>query len=185
MTTALDTLRKPTNWTAINWPVFRLGERQPIVAGGLVFYRTEYTNPDDNTYSDNYQIVDDKNINKPTLGLRRLVIKDKLFRISSAIYFIGDVIKLAKATTWFIDSHGQVFQHKKSTRAKLATHRLKQVLPASGLGCILEVEGLVERFKSLQVPKPEEQYCGILSYGHSNLLYGYYSEPIKTTWRMV
>jgi len=77
------------------------------------------------------------------------------------------------------------FSTKKSTRAKLATHRLKQVLPASGLGCILEVEGLVERFKSLQVPKPEEQYCGILSYGHSNLLYGYYSEPIKTTWRMV
>jgi hypothetical protein len=114
-----------------------------------------------------------------------LLIKDKLFRISSAIYFIGDVIKLAKATTWFIDNHGQVFQHKKTTRAKLATHRLKQVLPVSGLGCVLEVEGLVERFKSLQVPKPEEQYCGILSYGYSNLLYGYYTEPIKTTWRMV
>jgi len=77
------------------------------------------------------------------------------------------------------------FSTKKSTRAKLATHRLKQVLPASGLGCVLEVEGLVERFKSLQVPKPEEQYCGILSYGYSNLLYGYYTEPIKTTWRMV
>ena len=181
----MDTLRKPTNWTTINWPVFRLGEKEPIIAGGLIFYRTEYANLDDNTYSDNYKIVDDKSIEKPTLGLRRLVIKDKLFRISSAIYFISDVIKLAKATTWFIDSHGQVFQHKKSTRAKLQTYRLKQVLPVTGLGCVLEVRGLLERFKSLQVPKPEEIYCGILTYNNNNLLYGYYTEPIKTTWRMV
>ena len=178
-------MRKPIELTAIVWPVFRLGEREPQQLGGLIFFRKEYVDQDTVVYSDNYRVVDDKNIAKPTLGLRRLQIGDSLYPIGTAIYFLQDVIKLAKSTTWFIDSHGQLFQHKKTRRAKLQTHRLKQVLPVSGLGCVLEVEGLVERFKSLQVPKPEEQYCGILTYGHSNLLYGYYSEPIKTTWRMV
>jgi hypothetical protein len=108
-----------------------------------------------------------------------------LYPIGTAIYFLQDVIKLAKSTTWFIDSHGQLFQHKKTRRAKLATHRLKQVFPAQGIGCILEVEGLAERFKSLQVPQDTELYAGILSYSGKNLLYGYYSEPIKPTWRLV
>jgi len=181
----LDTLRKPIELTAIVWPVFRLGEREPQQLGGLVFYRKEYVDQDTVIYSDKYRVVDDKNIDKPTLGLRRLQISDSLYPIGTAIYFLQDVIKLAKSTTWFIDNHGQLFQHKKTRRAKLATHRLKQVFPAQGIGCVLEVEDLAERFKSLQVPQDNEIYAGILSYGGRNLLYGFYSEPIKPTWRKV
>lgn len=167
--------------------MFRLGEREPMQKDGITFYYKEYLDTDTEDYRRNYRVVDDKNINKPTLGLRRLQmdVHNKLFPIGTAIYFIQDIIKLAKSTTWFIDSHGQIFQHRKIIRAKLKTHKIKQVLPASGLGCVIEVEGLPERFKSLQVPKPEDLYAGVITYSGKNLLYGYYCEPIKQTWRLV
>lgn len=188
MTIASAVLRKPIGLASLVWPVFRLGEKEPYTSGGLTFYSSQYINEDDPKPFNRYRVVDDRGVDKPTLGLRRLVLKEqevKLHPIGAAIYFLQDVIKLAKSTTWFIDSVGQVFQHKKLVRAKLATHRIIQVLPAAGIGCVLEVEGLAERFKSLQVPKEYELYAGILNYNRCNLLYGYYSEPIKPTWRQV
>lgn len=185
MTTALEVLRKPIELSKLVWPVFKLGEREPIQIEGVICYNKQYMDAEIATYTNTYKIVDDKTIDKPTLGLRRLEIKNNLYPIGTAIYFLQDVIKLAKPTTWFIDSHGQLFQHKKSTRAKLQTYKIIQVLPAQGIGCILEVAGLAERFKSLQVPEQHELYCGILSYRGKNLLYGFYTEPIKPTWRLV
>lgn len=188
MTIASAVLRKPIGLASLVWPVFRLGEREPYTRGGLTFYSSEYVDQDDPKPLLRYRVVDDRGVDKPTLGLRRLVLREqevKLHPIGAAIYFLQDVIKLAKSTTWFIDSVGQIFQHKKLVRAKLQTHRITQVLPAAGIGCVLEVEGLAERFKSLQVPKEYELYAGILRYNRCNLLYGYYSEPIETTWRLV
>ena len=178
-------MRKPIELTAIVWPVFRLGEHEPQQLGGLIFYSKEYLDIDTVNYSNRYRVVDDKNIDKPTLGLRRLQINDELFPIGTAIYFLHDLIKLAKPSTWFIDSHGKIFQHKKSMRAKLKTYKIKQVLPIQSIGCILEIEGLAERFKSLQVPQSNDIYAGILTYAGSNILYGYYAQPIKPTWRLV
>lgn len=185
MIIVLDTLKKHIELKDIVWPVFRLGEREPMQMQGLVFYHKEYLDPENVIYNTNYRIVDDRNIAQSSLGLRRLQIKENLFPIGTAVYFLQDVIKLAKSTTWFIDSQGKVFQHKKIRRAKLTTHRIKQVLPAQGIGCVLELVGLPERFKSLQVPKEFEVYAGVLSYKGKNLLYGYYDEPIKNTWRKV
>lgn len=147
----------------------------------------EYSDKDTAELSSNYRIVDDKSIDKPTLGLRRLVIgKEKLFPIGTALYFINDIIKLAKSTTWFIDNSGRVFQHKKSTRAKLTTKKIKNVLPAQALGCVLEIEGLSSRFKSMRIPEPYEHYAGILEIGvNQYILYGFYERPIKPTWRLV
>jgi hypothetical protein len=137
--------------------------------------------------SSNYRLVDDKNVNKPTLGLRRLALKGRasLFPIKTAIYFLADLIKLAKATTWFIDSTGQVFQHRKTTRAKLVTKRISQVLPAQALGCVLEIEGLSQRFKSMQRPTELQQWAGLLKINNGYVLYGFYEHPIKDTWRLV
>lgn len=184
MIIVLEASKKLTSLQNLNWPVFRLGENQPEQKNKLIFYYNEYINSENNIKS-TYKIVDDKSINKPTLGLRRLHIeKDELYKISAAIYMLQDLIKLAKPTTWFIDNTGQLFQYKKSTRAKLQTYRIKQVLPAAGIGCILEVEGLVERFKSLTVPQ-KELYANILSYNGKHLLYGLSKEIITPTWRLV
>lgn len=169
------------------WPVYRLGEKKPTVEDGVVFYQAEYADIDTAEIRRNIRIVDNKNIDKPTLGLRRLIASttQSLFPIGSAVYFLIDLIKLAKATTWFIDSHGRVFQHKKIKRAKLRTHKITQVLPATGIGCVLEVEGLVFRFKSMRAPESWQQYAGILYMDGGHMLYGYYEYPIKDTWRLV
>jgi hypothetical protein len=171
----------------IVWPVYRLGEKKPSVKDGITFYQAEYADIDTATSKVNIRIVDDKSINKPTLGLRRLFIDKQLslFPIGSAVYFLVDLIKLAKSTTWFIDSHGKVFQHKKIKRAKLQTHKITKVLPAGGVGCVLEVEGLVFRFKSMKAPESWEQYAGILYADGGHMLYGYYEYPIKDSWRLI
>lgn len=164
-----------------------MGERRPEQQDGVVYYQSEYSDLDTNEYFGKLRVVDDLNIQKPTLGLRRLVLKGQctLFPLSTAIYFLADLIKLAKATTWFIDSSGQVFQHKKLTRAKLATHKIKQVLPAQATGCVLELEGLVHRFKCIRHPQPHERWAAVLQIGLSYVLFGLLEEPIKTSWRKV
>lgn len=167
--------------------MYRLGEKKPTVEDGVVFYQAEYADIDTAQTRRNIRIVDDKNIDKPTLGLRRLAIdkKQSVYPIGSAVYFLVDLIKLAKATTWFIDSHGRVFQHKKIKRAKLKTHKITQILPVGGIGCVLEVDSLVFRFKSMRTPESWEQYAGILYVDGGHMLYGYYEHPIKDTWRLV
>jgi hypothetical protein len=178
------------NLGEIVWPVFRLGEHKPTVEGGVVFYSKEYVDKDSTSSFIGFRLVDDRNVDAPTLGLRRLHLKyqldqSKLFPITKAIYFLVDLIKLAKPTTWFIDNHGNLFQYKKSTRAKLACKKIKRVLPATNLGCILEIEGLDQRFKSLRHPQNGERYAGILQWGLGYMLYGLYLDPFKTTYRLI
>ena len=167
--------------------MYRLGEKKPTIEGTRTFYQAEYADIDTATVRTNIRVVDDKSIDKSTLGMRRLMLSqtESLFPINTGIYFLIDLIKLSKSTTWFIDSSGRVFQHKKSKRAKLRTHKIKQVLPASGIGCVLEVEGLVFRFKSTRSPESWQQYAGILYVDGGHMLYGYYEYPIKDTWRLV
>lgn len=173
----------------INWPVFRLGEREPVQTDNIVYYSTEYVEDSGTvTYSHTLRIVDDKNLSGTTLGRRRLQLKSEnknLFPLRTAAYFLADIVKLTKPTTWWIDSSGHVFQYKKSARAKLQTYKLAKVLPATGLGCVLEVEGLVTRFKSIQRPRPHEQYVVVLNFNKTNILYGFSEVPIKETWRLV
>lgn len=169
------------------WPVFRLGEKKPVTEAGRVFYSSEYADIDTAETVRNIRLVDDTSVAKPTLGLRRLQLKElnNLYPISTALYFLADLIKLAKSTTWFIDNSGKVFQYKKQARAKLRTHKIKQVLPADGLGCVIEVEGLVFRFKSIIRPQEWERYAAVLYINGGYMLYGYYEYPAKDTWRLV
>ena len=184
----MDTSTKFTALQTITWPVFKLSEKEPNQKNGLVFFHTEYIDETNDT-SLTFKIVDDSNLPQKTLGLRRLALqkdsKIKLHKISTAIYFLADLIKLAKATTWFIDSSGKIFQWKKYTRAKLITKKIKQVLPAEGIGCILEVESISQRFKSLQRPQDFHQYAVFLVINRIYILYGLSDVPRKDSWRLV
>jgi hypothetical protein len=165
-----------------------LSEKEPSRENGLVYFHTEYIDESNET-SLTFKLVDDKSLPQKTLGLRRLVLqkdpKVKLHKISTAIYFLADLIKLAKATTWFIDNSGNVFQWKKYTRAKLTAKKIKQVLPADGVGCVLEVEGLSQRFKSLQRPQDFQQYAVFLVINKMYLLYGLSEVARNDSWRLV
>ena len=184
----MDTSTKFTALQAITWPVFKLSEKEPGRENGLVYFHTEYID-DSNETSLNLKLVDDATLPQKTLGLRRLKLqqdpKVTLHKISTAIYFLADLIKLARATTWFIDNSGKVFQWKKYARAKLVTKKIKQVLPADGIGCVLEVEGLSQRFKSLQRPQEFHQYAVFLVINRMYILYGLSDTTRKDSWRLV
>ncbi len=171
----------------IVWPVYRLSEKPPKQSDGVTFFSTEYESETGNK-SLVLKIVDDLRVPGKTLGARRLYLLSddsvKLHNIKLAIYFLQDLIKLAKSTTWFIDSAGKVFQYKKSTRAKLETKKISQILPAQGLGCVLEVQGLSQRFKCLTRPKTEE-YVVLLYFDKAYLLYGFSDNPRPNSWRLV
>ena len=167
--------------------MFRLGDKQPTQDSGLVFYHTHYIDHD-NVENYTIRMVDDKNLPQATLGLRRLVMKSdsvELFPIRTAIYFLADLVKLAKSTTWFIDSAGRVFQYEKNTRAKLTTKKIKQVLPADGLGCVVELVGISSRFKSIQRPSEHQSYARVLKLGMGFIFYGFCEEVKPDSWRMV
>ena len=184
----MDTSQKLTQLREIVWPVYRLGDKQPTVDGGLVYYYTEYVS-ETNTPSLMLRIVDDKSVPQQTLGRRGLQLSlDKsvtLFPIRTAIYLLADLIKLAKASAWFIDDSGRVFQYKKQTRAKLITKKIKQVLPAQGLGCVLELEGLAQRFKSLHHPTDYQGYAVLLYINKTYLFYGLSETELTSSWRLV
>lgn len=171
----------------IAWPVYRLSEKPPKQLNGVTFFSTEYVGEGNEVYHV-IKVVDDLSISGSTLGIRRLKIKEsktvKLHNINVAIYFLADLIKLAKTTTWFIDSNGKVFQYKKSTRAKLETKKIKQVLPTAGLGCVLEIEGLSQRFKCMIRPKTEN-YAVLLKLDKSYMLYGLSDSNKPNSWRLI
>lgn len=189
MITVLDTLKKLTELREIVWPVFRLSEKPPVQKNGLVFFYSEYVDPEQNEDHTTYKLVDDKNLPQKTLGLRRLYLRQnkeiKLHSISVAIYFLADLLKLAKSTTWFIDNSGRVFQYKKYARAKLRSREIIKVLPADGLGCVLEIKGLSQRFKALSRPSDIQRYAVVLEIGKMSLLYGFSESPIRDSWRLI
>lgn len=183
----MDTSTKHTRLSEIHWPVFKLGEREPVQRDGLVLYYTHYVD-EMNCESATVRIVDDRNMPQTTLGLRRLALKasgETLFPIRTAIYFLADLVKLAKSTSWFVDSSGRVFHYEKNTRAKLTTRKIKQVLPASGLGCVFELHGISHRFKAMRRPQEHEIYAQVLKLGMGFLFYGFCDTHKPDSWRMV
>lgn len=176
------------NLEAIVWPVFRLGEKEPCRDDGMVFYSTEYNNLENQNATVTLRVVDDRTINKPTLAKRRLQLLQEgvqLFPIKQAVYFLSELLKLAKTTTWFIDSIGQVFQYKKTRRAKLISRKIKNILPTNGLGAVVEVEGIPQRFKTTFKPSADVTYAHILKLGLTYILYGLYVDKPKESWRLI
>jgi len=171
----------------IAYPVFKLGLHKPQNIDGVLCYLYQYQS-EDNEFLDKLKIVDDLNIKKDTLALRRLKLKvDEvdLFKISKAIYFLGDLIKISTPNTWFIDSAGKLFKYIKTTKAELHFHKITEIIPIKTGGVIIEVENLNTRFKALYTPETANRVAGILHYGKSLILYGFYDQVYSKTWRKI
>ena len=168
------------------YPVFRLGTNKPSIDDGVLYYM--YTKDEDDGTRYELKIVDDPKLQQPTLALRRLHLKNigvPLSKIHHAIFFLGDLIKLATPTMWFIDSNGRMFNYNKTNRADLKFHKITKLLPIKSGGVIVEVEGTNTRFKALYAPSDEMKYVGILHLGMTLVLYGFYAEKHEDTWRKV
>lgn len=187
----MENLTNAINLSEIAYPVFKLGVDKPVTDNGLVYYHYENIEEDQDgelTERTEYRLVDDRNIPFNSLAMRRLAAKQnnaKMFRIKTAIFFLGDLVKIAKPNTWFIDSNGRLFKYQKTTRALLKFYKIKLNIAISSGGSIIEVEGIATRFKSLFSPDRDKKYAGVLHNGKSLILYGFYTEKYTDTWRKV
>lgn len=177
----------------ISFPVYKLRDSEPVKENGVSFY------PYDSTYEDEdgqvvegmtARFIDDTALSGRTLAARRLALANlgvPLLKINRAIFFLGDLVKAATPSTWFIDSLGNIFNYKKASRAKLVFRKVTRVFPNDTGGVIVEVQGMQTRFKALFAPDiPREYlYAGILLLGMSSILYGFYEGPQKDSWRKV
>lgn len=154
---------------------------------GLAFYHLELEDAQGNI-KEYYRVLDDKNIKGDTLGQRRLLLASKkvpLTKLTNAVFFLGDLIKLSSRNKWFIDSLGNIFEYKKSNRCKLVFRKIQKIIPIPTGGAILEIEGFPNRFKTLHSPLPGEIYAGILLYGKAPILYGVFDQKYDDTWRAI
>lgn len=171
----------------ISFPVFRVGVKEPQHDGGVSFYLLG-SDTTESTAEYKLLVIDDKNRPEPSLPLRRLALKAagvELYSLTKTIFFIGDLVKLAKSNTWFVDREGQFFQYKKSQRVPLVFRKIKRITRLASGGALVEVEGFAQRFKTLFMPGPEQTYAGLLLIQKSVVLYGLYDQAYDDTIRAV
>ena len=176
------------NLADLSWPVFRVGETEPIVTKGVTYFLT-VTQDDEETNIYTEHIVDDKSLPGPTLSARRMYLLGttrKLYALKRALFFISDLLKTAKSSTWFIDSSGLLFNYRKTQSVPLEFKKIKSITSVSVGGSIIEIHGILQRFKVMFSPTEDEKYAGVLNMGYGQyLLYGLYKELHSTTRRLM
>lgn len=171
----------------ISFPVFRVGGKEPQHDNGVSFFLLGMDTLE-TTAEYRLLVIDDKSVAGADLAARRLALRQQgtqLYALSTAVFFIGDLIKLAKSTTWFIDSTGQFFQYKKSRRVPLVFRRITRVTRITTGGAIVEVEGFSQRFKTLFAPTAVNTHAGLLLVDKTVILYGLYDAAYDDTIRAV
>jgi len=169
----------------LSYPVYVLPDK-PIVEEGVLYYYSE--NEKNGVLNSKILIVDDASLPGNSLAARRLslaVQKVPLYKLNKAIFFLGDLIKIATTKNYFIDSNGKLFNYKKITGAKLKFYRIAQVISIRTGGAIIEVESIPNRFKVLNTPELNVKYAGVLHIGMATVLYGLYAEKPEDTRRKV
>lgn len=175
------------NFSKIQFPIYHLGGQKPTQDGDRLYYQYIATNTDGED-RDVIQVLDDKSQPGLTLAMRRLQLKNQgvvLAKLKYAIFFIGDMLKLCKGTTWFIDSEGTVFEYRKTKKVPLVFRPISQIMPIKTGGAVIEVQGVGTRFKTLHAPKGTEKWAGVLLVGVAYVLYGLYDEKLEDTTRMI
>lgn len=175
------------NLNQVVFPVYVLGTNKPQEEKGVIFYLYKEHNPEgpDRPF---LKIVDDRNLTQQSLAGRRLALKDQnqqLHKIGKAIFFLGDLIKIADSKTWFIDSVGNYFDYRKTKRVPLVFKPIQTIIPLRSGGALVEVQRISSRFKVLIAPTGSEKWAGLLQVGEGYILYGLYEERLEDTYRMI
>lgn len=171
----------------IQFPIYHLGHDKPNREGTRWYYHYE-THHKDGEVETKTLVVDDTGTPGNSLAMRRLQLKNSgvaLAKLRHAVFFLGDMIKLSRGGTWFIDSTGYVFEYRKTKRVPLVFKSISQIIPIKTGGAIVEVQGIGTRFKVLHAPNQDCKYAGLLLVGTGYLLYGLYPDKLTDTVRMV
>ncbi len=166
----------------IVYPVFKLKNERPIVEDGVIFYYREQG--EEGNITQHIRIVDDKNLSGSTLSRRRLqltVSDEKLYKLHQAIFFLGDLIKVAENNPWFIDSEGKIFQYSKTEFCQVECFPVEKIIPIPSGGSIVELRGVPNRFKTLHTHTYEFKYGLVLTRkDRARILYGLCNEHQPT-----
>ena len=170
----------------ITFPVFQISKHIKVTTidkSIVVLYK--------DTLEDDLVIkyIDDLTINSPTIGTRRLQILlrgDKLFKLTDAVYYLADMLKLCKISNRFIDSSGNMFTYKKGQKASLIFKAIDNIIPVATGGSIITIKGSMQRYKTLGRVTTESKYAGLLEVSPFNyILYGVYPTKGIDTWRKI
>lgn len=175
----------PTDLQSLSYPIYKLPDA-PNVDDGVIYYYSEIEKED--VIMSKLLIVDDINAKGDTLAKRRLQLMTEnvpLYRLRHAIFFLGDLIKIATPSTSFIDSNGKLFNYKKTTMVKLKFYRIDNIFPIRTGGAIVALDGIPSRFKVLDTPMDNVVCAGVLHNGMSNILYGLYDHIPTDSRRMI
>jgi len=130
------------------------------------------------------RIVDDKNMEGNSLGIRRAQTPfTDLYPLHHQIDTLYGILKQASRT--FIDSNGIPFIYEKTLFCKLAYYRIKEVEQKESAS-LLWCSGLKSPFTIPRPPEPGMAWAGVLHYhGLPWMLYEYSEEKQKTTRKKV
>jgi hypothetical protein len=173
------------NLKEVSFPVFQLRKSDPPIHDNGVLFYEDHLFHEGIEYHE-YQVIDDKNLSGATFSARRIQMLargDKMFKIKQAIYFLGDLIKLASKDSWFIDNQGKLFQYTKEKYGKLIFRNITKIIPIATGGSLIEVEGISTRFKTLFAPSRDKHVAGLLRMGQGYILYGLYDTMYDDTIR--
>jgi hypothetical protein len=171
----------------ISFPVYLIGRTPPISEDGVLFNIQGH----DTKYSDasyRIRVLDDKKLPGKTLASRRLQLLnmgERLIKLSKAIFFLSDFIKLAKRNIWFIDSEGLLFTYSKTKRVPLIFEKVTKVIPMPQGGAVIEIDNVPGRYKVLFTPRNKDLYAGVLIDGMSYIFYGLYDKKYSKTTRAI
>ena len=169
--------------------MYRVGLKRPSKIDTALIFEKEYVT-ELNEVKYTYRVLDDTSVEGATLGLRRLNLAAqgvRLYPLSTSVYFISDLIKLATSNkVWFIDSSGRIFTYTKTTLVPIVITKITKVVPSSSVGCILEVKNIQGRFKSLVYPTERDTHAAFIKLGpQSYLLFGLCDETAKAYRRKI
>lgn len=154
----------------ISFPAYKL-PNQPSEENGVIFFETITVK----TGEPSVRIVDDLKIPKPTLGLRRLVLKKqnlRLYNFKTAVYTLGDLVRLNTPGVVWLDSKGKSFTIPKKTTFQLEFKRITHIFQKVGY-VILALENETQRFRSIYGPPSKAHGVLLMTNGNLRLFYGY------------
>ena len=175
------------NLADIRFPVYQLGTDKPESLDNVLFYLF-IANAGTEDEVIKITIIDDKNVPGDSLATRRLQLATqdrKLHPLKKAVFFLPDFLKVAKKSTWFIDSNGVLFQYTKQKRVPLVFRKISKIINMSTGGSIVEVQGVPGRFKTLFTAPKTATWAGLLVMGNGTVLYGLYDNEYRATTRQV
>ena len=130
------------------------------------------------------QVLDDKNMEGETLGIRR--IQSPMKSIYPLKYMIEDEIGLMKHRgRTFIDNEGKVINYEKTRSLKLKYHKIVK-REKKGIATVLWLKDVPFPYAEKSPPDPDLTWAGLLyNMGIPWKIYDFSSEKKKDTWRKI